>query len=155
VKPTSVRDLLSLFAVLGVVGYLLTTIGYGALPPLPTFGGVTLLVLAVLELILAFALKARIERKPGARPVEPLVAARAVVLAKASALTGTVLAGLWAGLLVFVLMRRSELAAAADDTPSAAIGLVSAVALVAAGLWLEYCCRTPLDSEEEQSHRRN
>lgn len=154
-KPTSIRDLLSIFVVVAVVGYLLTTIGYGVLPPLPALAGITLLVLAALELILAYALKARIERKPGTRPVEPLVAARAVALAKASALAGTVMAGLWTGLLVFVLLKRTELAAAAADTPSAAIGLLSALALVAAGLWLEHCCRTPLDSDEPEQHRQS
>ena len=152
-KPTSIRDLLSLFVVLAVVGYLLTTIVYGSLPPLPPLAGVTLLVLAALELIWAFSLKARIDRKPNTRPLNPLVAARSVALAKASGLVGSGLAGLWAGLLVFVLIRRSELAAAADDTPSTVIGLFSAVSLAAAGLWLEHCCRTPPTDEDDGSSR--
>jgi hypothetical protein len=153
-KPTSIRDLLTTFVVLAVLADLLTRVGYAALPPIPTLAGVTLLVLAALEVILAFALKARIERKPGTRPVEPLVAARSVALAKASALAGAVMAGLWAGFLAFLLSCRADLAAAASDLPGAVVGLVSAVALACAALWLEHCCRTPLDSDEQEPDRR-
>jgi hypothetical protein len=148
------RDLLTAFVALGVLAYPLTRVGYATLPPIPALAGVTLLVLAALEVILAFALKARIERRPGSRPVEPLMAARAVALAKASALAGALMAGLWAGFLAFLLPRRADLAAAASDLPGAVIGLVSAVALVCAALWLEHCCRTPLDSDEQEPHRR-
>jgi hypothetical protein len=154
VKPTSIRDLLAILVVLGVIGYLMTTLVYGVLPPLPAPAGITLLVLAALEVILAFALKARIDGKPGTRPVDPLVAARAVALAKASAVAGAVLAGLWAGFTVFVLARHTEIAAAADDVPGAVIGLVSALALTGAALWLEHCCRTPIDSDSDPDDRR-
>jgi hypothetical protein len=42
-----------------------------------------------------------------------------------------------------VLPQRSLLQSAASDTIAAAVGAVCAGALVAAALWLEYCCRTP------------
>jgi hypothetical protein len=153
VKATSVRDLIGLFVVFGLIGYLGTRMFYDALPPLPTLAGVTLLVLAALELILAFALRARIEGRPGTRPVDPLAAARAVSLAKASALAGSVMAGAWAGFGLFVLLRRGRLAAAAADTPGAVVGLLGALALVGAALWLEHCCRTPEDSEPDEPRR--
>lgn len=153
-KPSSPRELVATFVVLGLLGYLLTKVLYATLPPLPTPAGVPLLVLAAIEAGLAYVLKERIERKPGTRPVEPLMAARAVALAKASALAGTVMAGLWGGFLCFVLVRRSELAAAAADTPGAVLGLLCALALVAAALWLEHSCRTPPDPEEQERHQQ-
>ncbi len=152
-KPTSVRELLPLFLVAGVAAFLLVRVTYAALPPLPVLGGVTLLVLAIAEVILGRALKARIDRRAGTKPVQPLVAARAVALAKASALAGALMAGLWAGLLVYLLPRRADLVAAAEDTPAAVLGLVSAAALVAAALWLQHCCRTPLDDDLDWADR--
>jgi hypothetical protein len=52
------------------------------------------------------------------------------------------------GLLGYLLPRLSQLAAAADDTPGAVLGLVCAAALVAAALWLQHCCRAPRDGED-------
>lgn len=147
-KPTRLADLLITAGVVALLAYLLVRAAYGVLPSLPPLAGVTLAVLAVVELALAYTLKSRIERKPGTRPVQPLVAARAVALAKASAVAGAVMAGVWLGLLAFLLPRRSEITAAADDTPSAVIGAACAIALVAAALWLQHCCRTPEDPEE-------
>lgn len=74
-------------------------------------------------------------------PVPPLTAARALAVAKASALAGSALAGLWIGFGVYVLPDASRAAAPAADSVTAVIGLVSAIALIAGALWLEYCCR--------------
>jgi hypothetical protein len=148
VKPTGWRELLPTFVVVTVVAYLITRISYGVLPPLPLFAGITLLLLAIIETILGYSLKARIEQRPGTQPVQPLVAARAVALAKASAVAGALMAGVWAGLLGYLLPRYGQLAAAADDTPAAVLGLVCALALVAAALWLQHCCRAPTDSDD-------
>jgi hypothetical protein len=153
VKPTGWRELVSTFVVVTVVVYLIVRASYGVLPPLPLFAGITLLVLAIIETVLGYSLKARIEGRHG-QPVQPLVAARAVALAKASALGGAVMAGVWAGLLGYLLPKLHTLAAAADDTPGAVIGLVCAVALVAAAMWLQHCCRTPLDSDDPDRQRQ-
>jgi hypothetical protein len=142
-KPIGARELLPLFGIITVAAYATMPSLYPALPPLPLLGGVTLLVLAGAEVVLAQALRARIQRRPGARPVQPLVAARAVSLAQASALAGAVMAGIWLGTLGYLLPRRAELAAVAQDTPAAVVGLISAAALVAAALWLQHCCRAP------------
>jgi hypothetical protein len=99
----------------------------------------------VAEAIGGSALRARIRHRPGTRPVPPLVAARAVLVARASALAGAIVAGAWAGLLGYVAPRSADIAAATDDTLAAAIGLVGALALVAGALWLQHCCRTPDD----------
>jgi Protein of unknown function (DUF3180) len=153
-KPTRIPELAATLVVVAVVVYLLVRLAYEALPALPTLAGVTLLVLAAIEVVLGFALKARIERRPGTKPVEPLVAARAVALAKASAVAGAVMGGVWLGMLGYLLPRRTELAAAADDTPGAVVGLACALALVAAALWLQHCCRTPSDSDDQDRDRQ-
>ncbi|MFJ6670151.1 DUF3180 domain-containing protein [Actinosynnema sp. NPDC091369] len=147
---TKPRDLLAAGLVAGLLAHLLTRLAYDTLPPLPTFAGFTLLVIAIVNGWLAFSLRARILRKPGARPVEPLTAARAVAFAKASSLLGAIMLGAWAGVLVYVLPARGEFEAADHDTVSGVVGAVCAAVLIAAALWLERCCKTPDDPHPDQ-----
>jgi hypothetical protein len=151
---TRIRDLVAVAVIAGVLVHLLVRLAYGSLPPLPTLAGITLLILAVIELVLGFNLRARINRKPGAAPVQPLTAARAVALAKASSLVGAIMVGAWAGVLGYVVPRRTEVAAAANDTPSGIVGVMCSAALVGAALWLEYCCKTPERPEDEDEYPR-
>lgn len=156
-KPTRLPELLAIAAAVAVVAYLGVRLMYASLPAIPLLAGVTLLGLAGIEAVLGHLLKARIEGKPGTRPVQPLSAARAVALAKASALAGAIMGGVWSGLLVYLLPKQAELKAAAADTPGAVVGLVSAIALVAAALWLQHCCRAPTgrnDRDQEHGDRR-
>lgn len=153
VKAIGARELLPTFGVMALIVFLGVGTVYATLPALPTLAGVALLVLAAAEVIMAQGLKARIERRPGVKPVQPLVAARAVALAQASALAGTIMGGIWLGLLGYLLPRQADLAAAAEDTPAAVVGLISAAALVAAALWLQHCCRTPSDDDEPDRPR--
>lgn len=155
-RPTGVRDLLPASVVAVVVVYLLVRADYGSLPPLPRLAGVTLLVLAVVEAALGSSLRARIRRRRGTKPVPPLTAARALALAKASSLAGAVMVGAWLGVLAYVLPAGGAgNSAAGGDTVSAAVGAGCAVALVAAGLWLEYCCRTPEGPDSTDDPRRS
>jgi hypothetical protein len=147
VRPTRVRDLLVAGLLAVVAANLLVRLTYGSLPAFPLLAGATLAVLGAAEALAGRSLRARIRRRPGTEPVPPLVAARAVVVAKASSLAGAIVAGSWTGLLVHVLPRAGEVTAAADDLAAAVVGVVSALALVAGGLWLERCCRAPDDPE--------
>jgi len=147
VKPTRLRDLAAVAVVAALLANLVIRLSYGALPGFPLLAGATLGVLGVAEALTGNALRARIRRRPGARPVQPLVAARAVLLAKASASAGAIMAGVWAGLLGYVLPQAAEVTAAASDAVSGAVGLICALGLVAGALWLERCCRTPDDDQ--------
>ena len=146
-KPTRPIDLVTAAVVGAVLTYLLVRLAYGGLPRLPLLAGITLLILGVAEVLLGNTLRARIERRPGTEPVNPLLAARAVTVAKASSLAGAIMAGAWLGVLGYVLPLGSEIAAAAGDTAAAVVGLVSALSLVGGALWLERCCRTPDDKD--------
>lgn len=141
---TRAWDLIGAGIVAAVLVNLLLRLSYGDLPPLPLLAGTTLLAFAVAEVVLGATLRARIQRRPGTRPVQALAAAKAVLLAKASSLAGAITAGAWLGVLSHVLPLQSrQVSDAVSDTVTASIGMVSAAALVAAGLWLEHCCRTP------------
>lgn len=153
---TRAKDLAATGAIAAVLVYLGVRLLYGSLPPLPTFAGITLLVLAIVEASFGSSLRGRIKRMAEGRPddrrpLQPLTAARAVALAKASSLLGAIMLGAWLGVLAYLLPLRDEIAAAAHDLPSAIIGVLCSAALIAGALWLEYCCRTPGDQGDRRT----
>jgi len=152
---TRARDLVVAGVLAAGIVYLTVRVIYGDLIPLPTLAGITLLVLAIVEAALGASLRSRIRRPEPGRRVQPLTAARAVALAKASSLLGAIMLGAWLGLLGYVLPRRSEVDAAAHDTPSAVIGIGCAAVLIAAALYLEWCCRTPRDQDNQPPEYRS
>lgn len=153
-KQVGVKVLLAVFAVLAMLSNLGAVLMYSSLPSFPTLAGVPFLVLAIAEVIMAQAMRAWVQRRSGARPVKPLTAARALALAQASALAGATVAGAWLGLLGYLLPRRDDLAAAADDVPSAVVGAICAATLAVAALWLQHCCRTPPEDDPDRLRDR-
>lgn len=151
--PTRPRDLVPPALLTAVVVHLLVRLTYGSLPTFPVSAGVPLAVLGLAEAIWGTTLRARIRRRPGTRPVQPLVAARAVLVARASALAAAIMAGAWAGLLAYVGPRGADIAAAGADTAAALTGMVGALVLVAGALWLQHCCRTPDDPPDSDDPR--
>ena len=152
---TRARDLVVAGLLAAGVVFLIVQVSYGDLPPLPMFAGVTLFVLAVIEAALGASLRSRIRKPEGGRPVQPLTAARAVALAKASSLLGAIMLGAWLGLLIYLLPRRAEVTAAAEDARSAVIGVGCSVILIGAALYLEWCCRTPDDQDNQPPEYRS
>jgi hypothetical protein len=148
-RPTSISVLVVAGLASAAIGWLLLSFTYSTLPDLPWSPAVVLAVLAIAEGLLAQNTSARIQRKPGALPPDPLAIARYVALAKASSLVGALSAGFSAGLLAWLAMEPTQ--AASDDVPASAGGLLTALALVGAALWLERACRIPErpDSDDE------
>ncbi|MGY1632618.1 DUF3180 domain-containing protein [Geodermatophilus sp. SYSU D01186] len=156
------RDLAVLAAGLAVATWLVVRTAYGSLPGLSWWLPVPLAVLAVAELLGARTLRARLaaqrDRRPPAergtappvRPVEPMLVARAAVLAQASAYVGAAFVGIWLGVLAHVAPAVSRLEAAAGDTVAAVVGVACAAALLGAALWLESVCRIPPSSQDDE-----
>lgn len=140
-RPTSISVLIVAGLAAAALGWLLLSISYFQLPELPWSPVIVLAVLAVAEALLAQNTGARIQRKPGALPPDPLAVARYVALAKASSLVGALSAGFSAGLVAWLALDPTE--AARNDMPAAVGGLAAALALVGAALWLERSCRIP------------
>lgn len=143
------RDIAVVCLVAAVLGYLLVRLSYARIPPLPRLAGLLAALVGVGEAVAGLGLRRRIrppEQTAGAparRPVEPLTAARAVMVAKATALAGSALAGLWLGLLGYVLPSWSEFAAAQADGITGLVGLAGATVMVAGALFLERSCLVP------------
>lgn len=142
------RDLLAAVAAVAVVSYLLVHVLYRYFPPLTVWTGLSLLAVAAGEAAWGVSVRRRIRDGQigvGAGRLHPLAVARSVVIAKASAWVGALVAGWWIGVVGYLLPRRTELRIAAADTPGAVVAAVSALALVVAALWLEHCCTSPGD----------
>ncbi|WP_431956257.1 DUF3180 domain-containing protein [Nocardia lijiangensis] len=153
-KPTRVLDLVANVLIAAIVAWIATRIAYANFPPISVFAGASLYPVAAIEVVLAFVIRARVsdhEIGDARNQLHPITAARAVALAKASLQVGSIAAGVWLGFLCWVFPQRGTLRAAAADAPGAIVGMLAGVALVAAALWLEYCCRAPDEPPDESA----
>ncbi|WP_063049465.1 DUF3180 domain-containing protein [Nocardia arthritidis] len=151
-KPTRILDIVANVLIAALVAWIATRVAYDSFPPISIFAGASLYPVAAIEAVLAFVIRARVNDHQigdGRHQLHPITAARAVALAKASAQVGSIAAGIWLGFLCWVLPQRGTLRAAAADSPGAIVGMLAGVALVAAALWLEYCCRAPEDPTDD------
>jgi hypothetical protein len=149
--PTRRRDLTAAVIVAAMLGYLLVQLVYRWFPPITLWTGTTLLALAAGEGLWARYVRNKInngEIGDGPGWLHPLSVARTVVIAQASAWVGALVLGWWAGVVVYLLPRRSGMRVAAEDTPGTVVAGVSALALVVAALWLQHCCKSPQDPTE-------
>jgi hypothetical protein len=153
ISPTRIRDLIGYAIAVAAISWLAMRQWYGDLPGLNWFVPLSLLLLAIAETLAANQLRDRIRHRAGAPAVQPLVAARMLALAKASAVVGAFVLGIWAGLLLYTVPRVDQLAAARSDTRTGVVGVLAALALVAAALWLEYSCRAPTPPDSDRSIR--
>jgi hypothetical protein len=143
VRPTSASTLVVAGLAMAALSWLAISRFYGDFPTIPWLPGLTLLALAGVEFVAAVNTKARIDRRKGTEPVDPLLVARYVALAKASALAGALFTGLFGGLVAWLVTEQGRLAEAESDLTPAVLGLVGSVALVVAALTLERACRVP------------
>lgn len=130
-------DLAVPFVIFGITVYVLLKVSYSSLPPLKYLVALPLGALAVAEFVLARQVRAAVRHDPRAKPMAAIAIARAVALGKASALVAAGVAGAAVALLIRVAPDAQRVRAAANDTRVAVVLLITAVALVAAGLFLE------------------
>lgn len=150
--PTRVRDLAVVAVIAMVVGYLAIRLIYRYFPPITLWTGLSLLAVAAVEVWWALSVRGRIREGRigvGGGRLHPLAVARTVAIAKASAWAGAVMAGWWIGVLAYLGPRRTELRVAAADLPGTAVAVLSALALAAAALWLQHCCKSPGEPDED------
>jgi hypothetical protein len=145
-RPTRPGVLVGAIVVIALLSWALVRQFYADLPLVPWTAIPTVLLLAIGEAYSAWMTRARIARKPGTKPVEPLAVARLAALAKASSYGGSVFAGLFAGFALHTVQLFTR------DTPRAEFfvatgSFLSCVALIVAALFLEHACRIPKDPQ--------
>ncbi|MFG2587457.1 DUF3180 domain-containing protein [Streptomyces sp. NPDC048438] len=126
----------------------------GTLPSVPLAAPIVLAVIAVVLLATALSIRARLraqrERRPGAKGVEPMMAARAVVFGQASALVAALVAGMYGGTGVF-LLGSLDVPPRRDQAIYAGFAFLAGVAVVAAAYFLERVCKLPEDGDDDRN----
>ena len=146
---TRISLLVALAAIAAVLGYAGVTIvagQSGQVLQVPWLAAATLWVLALALLMWAVLSRPRLQRKPGAKLMPPLMAARTAALAMAASRAGSLVLGFYAGVALASMPHR-DAPAGMTTTWASAASAVGALALAAAALWLEYLCRLPLDDD--------
>ncbi|MYU24195.1 DUF3180 domain-containing protein [Streptomyces sp. SID8352] len=151
-KELRVRTLAGVFAVAAVLSWATARLwnSVGTLPGVPLAAPIVLALIAAVLLATAVSLRARLkaqrDRVPGAKGVDPLMAARAVVFGQASALVAALVAGLYGGVAVF-LLEYLDIPARRDQAVYAGASTVAGIGVIAAAIFLERVCRLPEDDE--------
>ena len=148
-KPTRVRTLLLIGVLAAVVTWALLHVIYSDLPPLGWTGVPALLIAAGAEAWIGRDLRARITGRSRAKPAPPLFVARMVALAKASAYAGALLAGVSAGFMIY-LSGMLDATTPRNDMITASVSFGSSLVLLAAALFLEFCCRVPKNPNQDR-----
>ncbi len=145
-RPTRWYFLAILGVAAGGAAYLITRARYSDLPSPTLYAQISLFVLAIAEGYTAATTRARLDGRPGTRPIEPMLVARFVALAKASSIVGALAAGAYAGFLGWVVQIDSP--TAHDDVRTSVVGIAAGLALVAGALALEWVGRVPKQDDE-------
>jgi hypothetical protein len=155
VRELRIRVLAGVLVVAGVLSWAGARLwnSIGTLPSVPLAAPIVLAVIAVILLATALSLRARLkaqrERRPEAKGVDPLMAARAVVFGQASALVAALVAGMYGGAGVF-LLESLDIPARRDQAIYAGFSVLAGIAVIAAAIFLERVCKLP----EDEDHNR-
>ena len=155
-KPTRLPVLAAIAVLAGSIGWSAGLLIDGAgntLPNVPSAAPAVLGLLAAVLVGLAVSSRSRLraarERRPDARPLNPLAAARSVVLARASSLVGSGLGGAYGGYTVFLAGDWNE-PGRSDLGSRALAATVACLAVVAGALFLEHVLRVPGDGPPDR-----
>lgn len=153
-QPTKVRTLLISGLVGGVFGWAFYRVWESAgqkLPGIPLYAVIGMIVLGLILLAVGWPIR-RWVRGDRDKQLDPIHAARVLVLSKAASAAGSVLTGWYVGsaLYFFTFMPNSARIANGLDM---LIVVGAALFLVIVGLVVEYFCRLPPgDDDDERSH---
>jgi hypothetical protein len=154
VRELRIRVLAGVFVVAGVLSWAGARLwnSVGTLPSVPLAAPIVLAVIAVVLLATALSIRARLkaqrERRPEAKGVDPLMAARAVVFGHASALVAALVAGMYGGTGVF-LLESLDIPARRDQAVYAGFSVLAGIGVIVAALFLERVCKLPEDDEND------
>lgn len=153
-KELRIRVLAGVFVVAGILAWAVARLwnSLGTLPSVPVAAPIVLAVIAVVLVATALSLRARLkaqrERQPGAKGVDPLMAARAVVFGQASALVAALVAGMYGGTGVF-LLESLDVPARRDQAIYAGLSVLAGLGVIAAAIFLERVCKLPEDDDND------
>lgn len=142
-QPTRVSLLATLALLAGTAGWAVARLFESFADrsvQVPLSAPVATFVLAVALLVWTVLSRPRLLRRKGAKPMDPLLAARTAALAMAASRAGALVAGLYGGMAVGLL----PLWSTASGRDSVILGGITAsfgILLAVIALWLERICR--------------
>ncbi|GGL88994.1 hypothetical protein GCM10010129_36000 [Streptomyces fumigatiscleroticus] len=151
-RELRIRVLAGVFVVAGVLCWAGARLwnSVGTLPSVPLAAPIVLALIAVVLLSTALSIRGRLraqrERRPEAKGVDPLMAARALVFGQASALVAALVAGMYGGTGVF-LLESLDIPARRDQAIYAGFSVLTGLAVIAAAIFLERVCKLPEDDD--------
>ncbi|MEU3949061.1 DUF3180 domain-containing protein [Streptomyces sp. NPDC029526] len=152
-RELRIRVLAGVFVVAGILSWAGARLwnSFGTLPSVPVAAPIVLALIAVVLAATALSLRSRLiaqrERRPEAKGVDPMMAARAVVFGQASALVAALVAGMYGGTGVF-LLEYLDVPARRDQAIYAGASVLAGIGVIAAALFLERVCKLPEDDED-------
>ncbi|KOG35411.1 DUF3180 domain-containing protein [Streptomyces resistomycificus] len=155
-RELRIRLLVGVFAVAGILSWAGARLwnSVGTLPSVPLAAPIVLALIAVVLLSTALSIRARLkaqrERRPEAKGVDPLMAARAVVFGQASALVAALVSGMYGGTGVF-LLEFLDIPARRDQAIYAGFSVLAGIAVIAAAIFLERVCKLPEDDDDHNT----
>ncbi|MEU3372158.1 DUF3180 domain-containing protein [Streptomyces sp. NPDC006711] len=155
-KQLRLGVLAGLFVIAGVLSWAGARLwdSVATLPSVPIAAPIVLAVIAAILLATALSIRSRLraqrERRPGAKGVEPLMAARAVVFGQASALVAALVCGMYGGTGVY-LLSYLDVPSRRDQAIYAAFSVLAGIAVVAAAFFLERVCKLPDDEDDTKA----
>ncbi|MFE7853966.1 DUF3180 domain-containing protein [Streptomyces sp. NPDC057403] len=153
-RELRIRVLAGVFVVAGILSWAGARLwnSIGTLPSVPLAAPIVLALIAVVLTATALSIRGRLkaqrERRPEAKGVDPLMAARAVVFGQASALVAALVAGMYGGTGVF-LLELLDIPARRDQAIYAGFSVVAGIAVIGAAIFLERVCKLPDDDEND------
>lgn len=153
-KRTNISTLVLLALIGGIGGGFLETLLASAGRPIvlpPVTLALALLAIGIMVVVLALPIR-RLTRGKATQPIDPFYSTRVLVLAKASALSGSLVTGFGVGVLVYLLSR--SVVPGVGSVGLAVATLVGAAALLAGGLVAEHMCTIPPRDDDDDDGDR-
>ena len=151
-RELRIRLLVGVFVIAGILSWAGARLwnSIGTLPSVPLAAPIVLALIAVVLMATALSIRGRLkaqrERRPEAKGVDPLMAARAVVFGQASALVAALVSGMYGGTGAF-LLELLDTPARRDQAFYAGFSVLAGIAVIAAAIFLEHICKLPEDDE--------
>ncbi|MGW0711117.1 DUF3180 domain-containing protein [Streptomyces sp. NPDC002643] len=151
-KELRIRTLAVVFVLAGLLSWAGARLwnAVGTLPSVPLAAPIVLALIATVLTATALSIRGRLkaqrERRPDAKGVDPLMAARAVVFGQASALVASLVAGIYGGVGAF-LLEYLDVPARRDQAIYAGFSVVAGIGVIVAALFLERVCKLPEDDD--------
>lgn len=121
----------------------------GGLPPIPAVLPILLVVLAITGVVAARWVRGWVDERKHERHLDALRVARLVAMAKAGAIFGAVVAGLYAG-MVLVAVDLLDVPLGRNRAIVGGIVVVAAMAVSVSALFLERACEAPPPPQDDE-----